>query len=482
MNLFPLFLDLTGRRVLVVGGGPVAERKARLLIEAGAQVTVGALTATEGLARLWAEDRIDLVIGAFREDWLNQAWFVVVATDDRKLNHGIAQHCESRRIFVNVVDDAELSSAQVPAIVDRSPVTIAISSGGHAPMLARRLRERLEVFCDASIGPLAALAGKYRHAIRRRFPDMRRRRNFYDWLADGPVHQALAANRPAQAEQALEHGISHHTDTSHGVVALVGAGPGDAGLLTLNALRALNRADVILHDRLVSTDVLNLARRDAIRIEVGKRPGEDHDATQHGIHELLLHHARQGHYVVRLKGGDSLVFGRGGEELEFLRKHRVRYEVVPGITAALACAAYAGVPLTHRDHAQSVRFVTAHGRDGQDDPDWRDLARANQTLAFYMGVSRLHRLAFRLMAHGRNADTPFALVENGTRADQRVLTGTLSQLAELAERHAFKAPSLLLLGEVAALANTLHWFGTRAGTEESGIDSAEDCRVALLGA
>lgn len=474
MNLLPLFLDLSGRRILVVGGGEVAERKVRLLLEAGAQVTVGALAATDGLARLWAQERIDLVIGAFRESWLDHVWFVIVATDDHDLNREIAHQCGQRQLFVNVVDDAALSSAQIPAIVDRSPVTIAISSGGHAPMLARRLRERLEALCDASLGPLAALAGRYRRAIRRRFPDMRRRREFYDWMADGPVQQALAANRPEEAELALEHGLSHPPRSGDGMVALVGAGPGDAGLLTLNALRALNRADVILYDRLVSADVLTLARRDAIRVEVGKRPGEDHDATQRGIHELLLHHARQGRYVVRLKGGDSLVFGRGGEELEFLRRHHVRYAVVPGITAALACAAYAGVPLTHRDHAQSVRFVTARGKAGRDDPDWNDLARTGQTLAFYMGVDRLPSLAARLLAHGRAADTPFALVENGTRTNQRVLTGTLDTLAERAAQHAFKAPSLLLLGEVAALADTLHWFGTRVDADAPVTDRALD--------
>lgn len=470
MNLFPLFLSLTGKRVLVVGGGPVAGRKVRLLLDAGARVTVGALAASEELTGLSAQGHIDLVIGTFKNDWLDQAWFVVVATEDHDLNHDIAHQCEQRRLFVNVVDDAEHSSAQVPAIVDRSPVTIAISSGGQAPMLARRVRERLETLFDGSLGSLAALAGKYRRAIQRHFPDMRRRREFYDWLADGPVHQALAAGHPDAAEHALEHGLMEpvRADTGDGMVALVGAGPGDPGLLTLNALRALNRADVILYDRLVSSDVLALARRDAIRVEVGKRPGEDHDATQSGIHELLLRHARQGHYVVRLKGGDSLVFGRGGEELEFLRRHQVRYQVVPGVTAALACAAYSGVPLTHRDHAQSVRLVTAHGRDGYDEPDWRDLARPGQTLAFYMGVSRLPTLAASLMAHGRSADTPFALVENGTRADQRVLTGTLDRLAELAAQHQFKAPSLLLLGEVAALADTLHWFGTRVETDAPG--------------
>jgi len=339
------------------------------------------------------------------------------------------------------------------------PVTIAISSGGDAPMLARLLRERLESLLDHSLGALATLAAKLRKRIRVRFADMAARRRFYESLFAGPVATLLRQGRPDEALAAAERALAAAPTESSGSVVLVGAGPGDPGLLTLRALRALNEADVILHDRLVSAEVLALARRDAERIEVGKQAGHHH-TTQDGIHALLLEHARTGRRVVRLKGGDPFVFGRGGEELEFLRAHKIPYEVVPGITAAVACAAYAGIPLTHRDHAQSVRFVTAHCQASRDTLDWAALAQERQTLAVYMGVAGLAELQRSLIEHGRAAATPFALIENGSRAEQRVVTGTLANLAERAAVHAVRSPALLILGEVAALATSLAWFGS----------------------
>jgi uroporphyrin-III C-methyltransferase/precorrin-2 dehydrogenase/sirohydrochlorin ferrochelatase len=287
---------------------------------------------------------------------------------------------------------------------------------------------------------------------------MAARRRFYEDLFAGPVATLLRQGRPKAALAAAEEALATTSAKPSGSVVLVGAGPGDPGLLTLRAMRALNEADVILHDRLVSPQVLELARRDADRIEVGKQAG-NHHTTQDGIHALLLEHARAGKRVVRLKGGDPFVFGRGGEELEFLRAHDVPYEVVPGITAAVACAAYAGVPLTHRDHAQSVRFVTAHCQSSLDTLDWVALAQERQTLAVYMGVGELDALRTRLLQQGRAASTPFALIENGSRAEQRVITGTLTHLAERAAAHAVRSPALLILGEVAALANSLAWFG-----------------------
>jgi uroporphyrin-III C-methyltransferase/precorrin-2 dehydrogenase/sirohydrochlorin ferrochelatase len=287
---------------------------------------------------------------------------------------------------------------------------------------------------------------------------MAARRQFYETLLAGPVAALLRRGQPQEALQAAEQALALESTVRTGSVVLVGAGPGDPGLLTLRALRALNEADVILHDRLVSADVLDLARRDAERIEVGKQAG-NHHTTQDGIHALLLEHARAGRRVVRLKGGDPFVFGRGGEELEFLRLHEIPYEVVPGITAAVACAAYAGIPLTHRDHAQSVRFVTGHCRSSLDTLDWAALAQERQTLAVYMGVGELASLQARLIEHGRAATTPFALIENGSRREQRVVTGTLANLAERASVHAVGSPALLILGEVAALAQSLAWFG-----------------------
>ncbi|WP_458070709.1 siroheme synthase CysG [Rhodanobacter sp. BL-MT-08] len=458
MKLYPLFADLTNRPVLVVGGGEVAERKIAALLGAQAQISVHALTLTPQL-QAWADEgRITLRNESFDESLLDAVWLVIAATSDDALNQRVAALAEARRVFVNVVDESALCSFHVPAVIDRAPLTIAISSGGDAPMLARLLRERLETLLDHSLGALAQLAARLRKRIRLRHPDLSGRRSFYEDLFTGPVAMLLRQGQPERALEAAEQLLASAPVRAPGSVVLVGAGPGDPGLLTLRALRALNEADVILHDRLVSAEVLDLARRDADRIEVAKQAGHHH-TTQEGIHALLLEHARAGKRVVRLKGGDPFVFGRGGEELEFLRGHGIPYEVVPGITAAVACAAYAGIPLTHRDHAQSVRFVTAHCKASIDTLDWLALAQERQTLGVYMGVGELPTLQSRLIEHERDASTPFALIENGTRQNQRVITGTLAVLAERAATHAVKSPALLILGEVAALAQTLAWFG-----------------------
>lgn len=458
MNLYPLFANLVGRHVLVVGGGSVGERKVAALRKTGARIHVGAPEITARLAEWVASGDIARHHGEYRPSWLEGVWLVIAATADRELNRKIAADAGQRRLFVNVVDDAELSSFQVPAVVDRHPLVIAISSGGAAPVLARLVRERIESLLDASLGPLAALAARYRQRIRARFPDIGQRRRFLEGLFRGKLAADMRRNRPLEAERDLEQRL-RSTESEHkfGTVVLVGAGPGDPGLLTLNGLRALNEADVVLHDRLVSAGVLDLIRRDATLIEVGKQGGGAHTPQDH-INALMLEHAAAGRRVVRLKGGDPLVFGRGGEELEFLRDHDIDFEVIPGITAALACAAYAGIPLTHRDHAQTVSLVTAHCRDSETQPDWAALARPRQTLAIYMGVSGMARASQALIAHGRDPQTPVALVENGSRREQRVICGTLDQLPALGARHALQSPSLLIVGEVAGLAHRLHWY------------------------
>jgi uroporphyrin-III C-methyltransferase/precorrin-2 dehydrogenase/sirohydrochlorin ferrochelatase len=458
MHLYPIFAALKGCLVLVVGGGDVAARKIAALLAAGARVRVGAPALGTQVEQLVAEARIEHFVGDFNERWLDEVWLAVAATNDQATNARVAAAAQSRRIFANVVDDAQLSSFHVPAVVDRSPLIVAISSGGAAPMLARWLRARLEILLDHALGPLAALLQRRRGAIRTRHRSLSARRRFYERLFAGNIWQTLRSGNASAAERELNRTLTAPTPPQNGSVALVGAGPGDPGLLTLRALRLLNEADVILHDHLVSAEILDLARRDAQRIEVGKQSG-NHHVTQERIHALLLEHARAGRRVVRLKGGDPFVFGRGGEELEFLRAHDVPYEVVPGITAALACAAYAGVPLTHRDHAQSVRLVTAHCKESLDTLDWRALAAERQTLAIYMGVAQLETLRDRLIAHGRAASTPFALIENGTRPEQRVITGTLAELPKLQRQHDVRSPALLILGEVAALASKLAWFG-----------------------
>lgn len=463
MQLYPLFADLTERPVLVVGGGDVAARKTAMLLRAGARVTVGAPVLAPELRELARQGRVNWRAGAYQSDWQDGAWLVVAATRSRPLNLRIASDGHARQRLVNVVDDPALSSFQVPAVIDRSPLLVAISSSGTAPMLARRLRERIESLLDPALVSLLQLAQRYRARIRARHADLASRRRFYDWLHDGPVNALLRASQPVRAEQKLVAALSNRDEPNvPGSVVLVGAGPGDPGLLTLHALRALNEADVILHDELISPEILELARRDATQIAVGKRGGGTH-TPQESIHALMLEHAQSGRRVVRLKGGDPFVFGRGGEELEFLREHGIAYEVVPGITAALACAAYSGVPLTHREHAQSVRLITAHCQHSVNSLDWAELAREPQTLAIYMGVSKLDELTRQLLAHGRAPDTPFALIENGSLPTQRTLTGTLAHLPALAIRHAVRAPALLILGEVAAQAEAAHWYGELLG-------------------
>lgn len=460
MRLYPLFADVRGLPVLVVGGGCVARRKARALLDAGAEVCVGASRFDPELLSWIEVGQLKSFHGEFEPAWLDSAWLVIAATDDRALNARIAACARERRIFANVVDDATLSQFHVPAVVDRSPLVVAISTAGAAPAIARRVRELLERVLDHGLGRLVMLAERHRTRVVARFADTVSRRRFYDWLHDGPVLSLLRNARPAEAEQVLLEGLDAEGGVRPcGSVALVGAGPGHPGLLTLQALRALQQADVILYDQLVGDEVLAMARRDAECIDVGKRCGGRHVAQEH-THRLMLAHAREGRRVVRLKGGDPFVFGRGGEELAFLRAHGVACEVIPGITAAVACAAFAGIPLTHRDHAQSLCLLTAHGKEATDTLEDPALSNPRQTLAVYMGVEKIQALAARLMAHARDPDTPCAIIENGTRPEQRVIVGTLATLPALAKRHAVKTPALLVIGEVAAFAREHAWFGT----------------------
>jgi len=459
-TLFPLFADLHDRPVLLVGGGAIAERKAQLLLDAGARLSVGAPTLTATLQAWCSAGRIAHLPGPFQPGWIQGQRLVIAATDDVAVNRQVAAAAEAHNVFVNVVDNVELSSFQVPATVHRTPLVIAISSGGAAPMLARRVRERLEASLEQSLGPLARLLEGFRSRIRERFPTLPQRRRFYEEMLGGEVPRLVEQARVTEAGQVLSDALEAADTIASGVgsVTLVGAGPGNPELLTLAALRALNTADVILFDRLVSSGILTMARRDAVMIDVGKQGGGLH-VPQERTHELLLKHARNGSHVVRLKGGDPFVFGRGGEEIEFLRAHDVPYRVVPGITAALACAAYAGIPLTHRDHAQSLRLLTAHCKIRFSDEEWTALAAGRQTLAIYMGVRELPTLREQLLAHGMPPDTSFALVENGSLPQQRTICGVLSELPELAARHAVESPALLILGPTAGNAQRLHWYG-----------------------
>jgi uroporphyrin-III C-methyltransferase/precorrin-2 dehydrogenase/sirohydrochlorin ferrochelatase len=448
--LFPLFADLRGRPVLVIGGGSVARRKVEALLESGADVTVAACV-LEPVLQHWVEiERVRRHDGKFEPAWLDGVWLVVAASDDRTFDRRVAAAASARGIFVNVVDDADASSVHVPARVRRGRLQVAVSSGGAAPVLARRVRERLEAELDGSLGALSELLARARASIRWRFPSAGKRRLFFERLLDGEVPRLLRIGDREGARVAFEHALDAPVPVPRrGSVALVGAGPGDPGLLTLKALRALQEADVILHDRLIGAGILELARRDAERIDVGKRVGENHDATQVRIHALMLQHARAGRRVVRLQGGDPLLFGRGGEELECLRTHDIPHEVIPGVTAASASAAAAGVPLTDRRHARSVTLLSPRGQTPLDE---ESLATPGQTLAVYMGVGEVETLSRSLIAQGRSADTPCVLVENASLPQQRKLRGALSELPALVREHEVRAPALLIIGEVAAQA------------------------------
>ncbi|MBL0627784.1 siroheme synthase CysG [Aeromonas jandaei] len=457
MDYLPIFCRLDNKPVLLVGGGEVAERKARLLLDAGAQLTVVAPELDPELAELAANGSIEWLAGEFASEQLAGKWLVVAATDRREVNALVYQNANRARIFANVVDDPKRSSFIMPSIIDRSPLMVAISSGGKAPVLARLLREKLEALLPQHLGAVATFAGSLRELVKARFTSMGERRRFWERLLGAErIGQALARGDSASANQ-LADSLFADESQSTGEVVLVGAGPGDPGLLTLHALRQMQQADVVVYDRLVSDEVMALVRRDAKRIFVGKQAG-NHCVPQEGINQLLLEEAKKGQRVVRLKGGDPFIFGRGGEELETLVGTGIGFQVVPGITAASGCAAYAGIPLTHRDHAQSVRFVTAHGKGGARDLDWPLLAKDKQTLVFYMGLSSCATIREQLLAHCKAGNTPVALIERGTHPCQRVIRGTLDELPALAV--GVESPALIMVGSVVTLADRLAWFGS----------------------
>ncbi|MBD3619969.1 MAG: uroporphyrinogen-III C-methyltransferase [Chromatiales bacterium] len=458
MDLFPIFMNVRERECLVVGGGPVAARKADLLVKAGARVAVVAPALGGEMTRLHAQGRIRHLPGEFAPGLVDRQALVIAATDQPLVNRRVQAACGARNIPVNVADAPELCSFVLPAIVDRAPLTIAISSGGAAPVLARWLRARLETQIPASFGALAGLMGRFRDRVRRRFHGTRERRQFWEAMLDGAAAEAVLAGREEEAEHLLARALEEGNPTGEqGEVYLIGAGPGDPDLLTFKALRLLQKAAVVVYDRLVSAEVVDLARREAERIYVGKQRN-DHSMAQEDISRLLVDLAGQGRRVARLKGGDPFVFGRGGEEIELIARAGIPFQVVPGITAATGCAAYAGIPLTHRDHAQSCRFITAHRRAQGLDVDWSSLAVSNETLVFYMGLSNLAEICAQLVAHGMRPGMPIALVEQGTTVNQRVLTGTLDTLPGIVAQAGARSPGLIVVGEVVRLHHTLSWF------------------------
>lgn len=457
MDYLPLFHKLDGRPVLVIGGGDIALRKSVLLAEAGARITLVA-PEIEPEVRAFVEAKGGSCrVQRYAADLLAGHCLVIAATDDDEVNETVSHDAQALGLPVNAVDAPKLCTVIFPAIVDRSPLVIAISSGGDAPVLARLVRAKLESWIPATYGQLAQLAQRFRARVKARFADIQARRIFWEEVFQGEVAEKVFSGQPQAAERLLEAKLTSEGETFRGEVYLVGAGPGDPDLLTFRALRLMQQADVVLYDRLVAPTILDMCRRDADRIYVGKRRAE-HAVPQEDLNRLLVKLAQEGKRVLRLKGGDPFIFGRGGEEIEELAAEGIPFQVVPGITAASGCAAYAGIPLTHRDHAQSVRFVTGHLKDDSADLPWPDLVAPGQTLVFYMGLVGLPTICAQLIAHGKNPATPAALVQQGTTANQRVFIGTLRDLPQLVAQHEVHAPTLVIVGEVVALREKLAWF------------------------
>lgn len=460
MDFLPIFQSFVGRPCLVAGGGRTAWRKIQSLLRAGAAVTVVAPRLDEALSRAAAAGTVRHLARTFEPGDLGGMKLVIAATDDRGVNREIARLAGAADIPVNVVDDPDACTFLLPSVVDRDPVIVAVSTGRTSPVLARLLRTRLESMIPAGYGRLAELCGRYRERVKARLSDERDRRRLWDRVLEGAVAERVFAGQMEEAQAAMERELAPGgLDADRGEVYLVGAGPGDPDLITFRALRLMQQADVVVYDRLVAEPILNLTRRDARRIYVGKER-EHHTMRQEEINRLLAELAKDGHRVLRLKGGDPFIFGRGGEEIDTLAEEGIAFQVIPGITAASGCAAYAGIPLTHRDYAQSVTFVTGHLKDGSIDLNWSQLAQPGQTVVFYMGLVGLPVIVRELVAHGVSPQMPVALVQQGTTHRQRVYTGTLATILAQTEADPPKPPTLVIVGEVVTLREKLSWFRT----------------------
>jgi uroporphyrin-III C-methyltransferase/precorrin-2 dehydrogenase/sirohydrochlorin ferrochelatase len=456
MNYLPVFYDIAAKPCLVVGGGAIAARKAELLHRAGGSVRLVATRVGERVREM--ADSIEIEERAFEAGDLEGMVCAIAATDDAAANAEISRLAQARNIPVNVVDNPALCSFIMPSMIDRDPVQIAVSTGGVSPVLARLLRARLESSIPGAYGELARLADEQREAVKQALSDVDSRRRFWESVLDGEVAELLFAGRLDDARELFARELENFDgSTVRGEVYLVGAGPGDPDLLTFKALRLMQQADVVVYDRLVSQPILDMVRRDAEKIYAGKARS-NHAIAQENINQLLVRLAREGKRVLRLKGGDPFIFGRGGEEISQLIDENIGFQVVPGITAAAGCASYAGIPLTHRDYSQACIFVTGHRRSQDQDLNWQMLSHANQTVAFYMGLENVERICSSLKAHGRDPATPAALVEKGTTAGQRVYIGDLDSLPGIIAEHDVRAPTLILVGEVVALHNRLGWY------------------------
>jgi len=454
MDFLPIFMNVKDRSCLIVGGGEVAQRKASVLLDAGAMVKVVAPEISGAFADM---PDVECVMDRFQPGHLDGAVLAIAATDDRAVNREVSQQARARNIPVNVVDNPDLCTFIMPSILDRSPLMVAFSSGGASPVLARMLRGKLETMIPQGYGRLTAFCARLRGIVKTRIAEPARRRVFWENVLEGAIAEKVLAGDEAGAEAMLLSLLESADAVPAGEVYLVGAGPGDPDLLTFRALRLMQKADVVVYDNLVSKPIVEMTRRDATRIFVGKQRG-NHTLPQGEINALLVRLAQEGKRVLRLKGGDPFIFGRGGEEIETLAEHGIQFQVVPGITAASGVSTYAGIPLTHRDYAQACIFVTGHLKDGSMNLDWDALARPKQTIVFYMGLHGLDTLCAKLVEHGLPDSTPVAIVQQGTTQKQRVITGTLATLPGIALIEKPKPPTLIIVGGVVTLKEKLNWF------------------------
>lgn len=458
MEYLPIFIQIKNRPCLVVGGGSIAARKVALLRKAQANVVVVSPELCHELQQLKDKNLIQHHIRNFAQSDLEDCVLVIAATSDHAVNESVSVLANKLRLPVNVVDNPDLCSFIMPSIIDRSPVVIAVSTGGSSPVLARLIRTRLEGSIPSAYGQLAKLVEGFREKVKTAFPNVESRRGFWEKILAGTVAELVFSGHEREAKQMLDKAIAAESENPEipGEVFLVGAGPGDPDLLTFRALRLMQQADVVVYDRLVSPAIMEMVRRDAEIVYVGKERSK-HTMQQENINQLLVRLAREGKRVLRLKGGDPFIFGRGGEEIETLAQQGVAFQVVPGITAASGCSSYAGIPLTHRDYAQSCVFVTGHLKDGSIDLNWKALAQPHQTVVFYMGLHGAPTLCREMVAHGLAASTPVALVEQGTTPQQRVFTATLDSLVDVIKNEDIKPPTLIIVGEVVTLHDKLKW-------------------------
>lgn len=458
MKHFPIFLDLHDRPCIVIGGGSVATRKIKNLLKAGAQVTVISPETSEEIKQLASGNKITVFERHYESTDIAIAFLIIAATDNKKVNAEIASLANNANTPVNVADDSSLCSFIFPSVLDRSPVTIAISTGGASPVLARQLRMKLETMIPSACGRLAGITEEYREKVKASFPKQEQRKVFWENALKGPFAELVYAGQDTVARQLLDDMLIKGADTNPiGEVYLVGAGPGDPDLLTFKAVRLMQQADVMVYDRLVSKPILDMANKNAERLYVGKEK-DNHAVPQDKINDLLVDLAKQGKRVLRLKGGDPFIFGRGGEEIETLAENSIPFQVVPAITAASGCSSYAGIPLTHRDYAQSVTFATGHLKDGTINLNWDQLTQKNHTIVFYMGLTGISVISDQLQAHGMSGDMPAALIEQGTTRNQRVHIGTVATLPQLVLDSGVRAPTLTIIGEVVKLHDKLHWY------------------------